>query len=157
MHHSLENIHKWLLHTVSRSCLPEGYIITWSDAIACNYYFLFEQKFCHLDKLSLTTQSDLGYVIYKPGISPLRIYRDRYWNNVKMAIFHWRWWKCLCLRLFPISFQQHSNYNFNSSLKKIFWQHRKASLMFETCLFFPSPLTLLFFKPMCLYFFLIIH
>lgn len=70
-----------------------------------------------------------------------------------MAIFHWRWWKCICLRLFPISFQQHSNYNFNSSVKKIFWQHRKASLMFETCLFFPFPLVLLFFKPMCLYIF----
>lgn len=96
----------------------------------------------------------MGYVIYKPRISPLRIYRARYWNNVKMAIFHWKLWKYICLRLFPISFQQHSNYNFNSSLKKIFWQHRKASLMLKlafSSLFlshccFSSPCIFIFFQ-----------
>lgn len=108
------------------------------------------QKFCHLDKLALMTQHGSGCSIFKSGIPLVRIYRVRYWNNVQVADFHWRCWKCICLHLFPILFQRHSNYNFNSSVKKIFWQRRLTLMMLETCFSTLFPLVLLFFKPLCL-------
>jgi len=63
----------------------------------------FLKKFCHLDKLSLTTQHSLGYIIYKPGISLLRIYRARYSNNVETAIFPLEMLKVHLLTFIPYS------------------------------------------------------
>lgn len=72
----------------------------------------------------------------------------------KLQLFHGRLWKCICFHLFPLPFQWHSNYNFNSSVKKIFWQQRKTLMMIEICLSSPSPLALLFCKPPGLLFFI---
>lgn len=73
----------------------------------------------------------------------------------KLQLFHGRLWKCICFHLFPLPFQWHSNYNFNSSVKKIFWQQRKTLMMIEICLSSPSPLALLFCKPPGLLFFIL--
>lgn len=69
-----------------------------------------------------------------------------------LQFFHWRWRKCLCLQSFPILFQRHSNYHFNSSIREIFWQHRQTLMMIETCFFSPFPPARLFSKPPCLFF-----
>lgn len=74
----------------------------------------------------------------------------------KLQLFHGRLWKCICFHLFPLPFQWHSNYNFNSSVKKIFWQQRKTLMMIEICLSSPSPLALLFCKPPGLLFFILL-